>query len=75
MAAAAIAGIKPREWLTIESEVEMAIMEKIAEKAIELDMQYRQDLADRIIGSLDKAMKRGSKKTGSGSGNRTSSTR
>lgn len=59
LAAAALAGMDPMMWLRTESEVELKFLDRIADEAIKLHRTQRQELADRIIGSLDKAMKRG----------------
>lgn len=61
MAAAALAGIDVKLWFDTDDDVEMALLNKVALRAVSLHAEYRQELADRIISALDKALKRGKK--------------
>jgi hypothetical protein len=65
MAAASLAGIDPRIWLRTESMEEVALLDRIATRAIEMQRDQRQEQADRIILALDKALKKGKSRKGS----------
>lgn len=58
MAAAALAGIDPRAYLNAESDLELALLDRIATRAIDIQTKQRSDLAKRIIAELDRALKR-----------------
>lgn len=54
MAHAALAGFNPKWFIDSESEVEMALLRRVADRAIELNSRYRQDIANRTISLLAK---------------------
>lgn len=62
MAHASLAGFDPKYWINAESEVEMALLRRVAERAIELNGRYRQDIANRTISLLLKVFNKGKKK-------------
>lgn len=74
MAAAALCGMDPLLFVRTEDDVELALLRKVAKAAIELSGKLRQDQADRTIGSLDKALKKGKSRAAS-TGSSSSSTR
>jgi hypothetical protein len=54
----AMAGMNPMEWMEETDSLRRMAMEVVANKRIELAEKERQDLADRIIQALGKAMKK-----------------
>lgn len=64
MAHAALAGIDPRAWLYSESDVELAFLRRVAERAMELNGRYRQDFANRTISLLAKTFSKGNRGKG-----------
>lgn len=58
MAGAACAGMDPMTYFRADSDIERALILRLALKAIELHSKYREDQARRIIGALDRALKK-----------------
>lgn len=46
-------------FLNADSDIELAIRRRVAERAIKLNERYRDDLAVRIVNTLAKSMKKG----------------
>lgn len=54
----ALAGLNPMRWLNSSDPFERAAMQAVAQRRADIASEERQDLAERIINALSKAMKK-----------------
>lgn len=54
----AMAGLNPMQWLTSKDPFVREVMRSVAQRRADIAADEREDLAERIIGALSRAMKK-----------------